>query len=1659
MIVVEQKRTVAQKIPKQARAMRMILVILIFSSGTVFSKYYEKRRFDRSVYDGLESITTDERSFKKQRIFTDYETHFRAYNGKYENDCYLEKLNDDTAATGLPGHQLHQEEEASKVLYASTGALTKLEAWRIAGGRIVDFCQGRNIILLQNTVPIPEQTADPFFNIIPRDENDIVSRRVADVVLTPLISRAKRQIALEERQRLNENAKQTRVRRQAQQPRGRFRGQTQSQYLTVGSDDQKEGKAEAEATQQSSRAVVSGSRGMGQAQSMSMGSTGCEDCPKYPIEGAPERYLQLPASTGIGTNYPGTTSRTGGGNLPGSMIPYRSTMLEGRVVPAEVEPNSRTFLGILPGTSVGGTNGFPGVIPPNGQARGNLVYPGAIIPGTATGVTYPGPASPGSRITDGGNVYPGTVAPSGGVVPGSATIGGGETYPGGIMPGSTATRGGGAYPGSVSGTTTGGGVAYPGNVPGGVPYPANVPGTTTGSGAVYPGSITGTTTGGGAVYPANIPGTTTRGGAAYPGNVPGTTTGGGAIYPGSVPGTSAGGSAVYPGSVPGTTTRGGAAYPGNVPGTTTGGGAIYPGSVPGTSTAGGGVYPGSVPGTTTGGGAIYPGSVPGTTTGGGAVYPGNVPSTTTGGGVAYPGNVPGGSVPYPASVSGGGVPYPGSVPGTATGNGVVYPSSVPGGTTGGGVPYPSNMAGATAGGRVIYPGSVPGTATGGGVTYLDNVPGTPRGGGVIYPGSLPAGTMYIDGANYPRTAPGGSGVYPSNVPSTPTIGGVIYPGNIVPDSRTGTIYPEGAKPTSDGSYLSNIKKGETVPGQLITESKALADSKIYPTGQVSSPTGNRVMYPGMTIPGSLPGGIPSGTTTTGGEGGINYPSGVSPPAGQMRENVYYPGSIVPGSETGGRIMPGIPGIMPTGTGTYPESVVPGTAGHFVTGDQRSYPGGIAGTDGTGLYPQGTLSGTNVPNYGHNAIGTGSSSGANTMASYPDGTQGKAGQIGTGQSGISYPNGVMQYPGANMIQQPGAEKYPSSAAVVPPDYLPQQVQYPPGTVTWHDGQHQAIPDMTGGRASDGINRQGVGQYPSPGQIVGQQYPGLQHPTGTGSTTGTTGVSQYYQQASVPTREDDNSDSQASSSVKQIDSGTQASASAQGRYGEGTSQSQVTGTYSGSGSFSAQAGSSDVNKSVQTEITGNKDGATSNSQGTGGYGKSQAQVQLDSESGGTSTGAQSSGWNHGTNSQVQASSRGGMADAQANGEGSTSSQAQIGFQPYLKTDEKIERHSRPFQGGGTASAQSGTHRGQSQSQLEGSFQYGITYTGAAQAGSGSGAAASRKPFNFSHTDTELFKPFKPYNTQVAKNNKSEVANTSSDIDYEYNQEKRQQGLQTSSSSRKTVVTNATVENSQDRPNSKHNHSVEKSVHDTADNYDEEYYDEDYDNAQTQTAMSSKLSKAPFPEPNNSDHQSQTIHFTTGNQYDVRVNQDSNTAQDSDMFQPGQSLSGYTIPPGFRGRVTSVAGDETIAHGDGTSQSQTVSLTPVEPSITRENKSPLSETRSLKTTHERLIENHVLSKEKLHRTNSPKTRNQQNSMEYSKPITNMQIKPSYYTVTNSFAGKMDGSRNPRRKYEHRYYTKSSTCGYFTFSCNVVYGSNGRTKICKPKLPTHPDGTPMKC
>ncbi|OAD55491.1 hypothetical protein WN48_04744 [Eufriesea mexicana] len=1244
-----------------------------------------------------------------------------------------------------------------------------LEAWQVAGARIVDFCNERKIILLQRTAPIPEQIIDPFFEIFPLDENDVVTKRVADVVLTPLISRAKRQIVLEERQKLNRNFEQNRLRRQIQQAPGKFRGQTQSQYLSISNNEQKEGKAEAEATQQSSRAVVSGNYGMGQAQSMSLGGIGCEDCPKYGSENTPDRYIQVSA-----IKQPGDS--TGHSDM---IAPGMSTTYPSRVSDSTARDHT-PYLSNIYGTSDSPV--YHGALP-NTPIRGATLYSGSVV-----------------------------------------------------------------YPGSISGTT----------INGDVPHSRNVGGMT-GSNAIYPGGIPSSITGGSIVYPSGVVRTTTNG-VIYPETVPGTATRENIPYPGTAPGALTGGNVPYSGTAPAAITGKIIPYPGTVPSSTTGGEVVYPGGIPTATTGGNIIYPGTSPDTATRGNILYSGTVPATITSGRVVYSGGIPSTTTVGGVDYPKGVS--STPPRGSVS-----YPATTTGTTPGVGILYPGSV------------SRVVPAT---REIapYPGAVP-SPTIDSTSYSESISGA-VGSGVMYPGGIPV--TRTDGIPYPR-----------GIPGTTISDSTSYPGSI---------------PVASGETR------ETARGQIVTNSKVVTDTKVYPNGQIPTTQFFETSTSGRT-------------------------SGIIPDT----KRIYNSGMSI---------------TVPNSSVTYSRGTVPTTTGHFVT-----------------------------------------------------------------------------------VSEVG--KYPDSQTVVPTGH-PLQGQYPSSS-TWHD--RGTSTSLTG-------NRQEVEQYPSQKQGIGQ-YPLVQYPSNLGFITNTGETHQYHQQPNnILPVEDDNSNSQASSSVKQTNSGTHASASAQGIFRQGTAQSQVTGTYSGSGSFSAQAGSTDINKSAQTEINGGKEGAVSNAQGVGGYGKSQTQVQLNSESGATATGAQSSGWNHGTNSQVQASSKGGMADAQANGEGSTSSQAQIGFQPYLNMDEKIEKHSKPFHGGGTASAQSGAYTGQSQSQLEGSFQYGITYTGAAQAGSGSGASASRKPFNFNLTDTELFKSFKPsYRPQIVQKNNSEVVNTSSDTDYEYNQDKSQQGLQTSSSSQRRVITKPTNDNSRNVA-SKPNQSLEKSqVDDTLYDYEEEYDGEDYDTP-IQTSINSKISKIYTTDQNNSNRQSPIIHDVTEKQYDIHVKQDTNTAQVGDVLQPGQSLSGYTIPPGFRGRVTAIAGDETIVHGNGKSKSQTVSLIPKESGMIYENKSPISEIRSLKTNHERLMEGLVSSKEKQNK-NLPLIQNQ-TSMEYSKPSSNISMKPSYYTVTNSIAGKMD-DRNSPRKYEHRYYTKSSTCGYFTFSCNIVYGSNGRTKICKPKVPTHPDGTPMRC
>lgn len=233
-------------------------------------------------------------------------------------------------------------------------------------------------------------------------------------------------------------------------------------------------------------------------------------------------------------------------------------------------------------------------------------------------------------------------------------------------------------------------------------------------------------------------------------------------------------------------------------------------------------------------------------------------------------------------------------------------------------------------------------------------------------------------------------------------------------------------------------------------------------------------------------------------------------------------------------------------------------------------------------------------------------------------------------------------------------------------------------------------IIGGGGNGVVGYPGGPQY-YPGQNIGQYPNGVAYPGAGG--TGTIGTA--VGPANLVEAEDD-SFSQSETAVKN----GEATASAQGKRHGGNAQTQVSGSYSSGGTFSANAQTSDKDRSAQAQVTGNKDGALSSAQGTGGSAKSQSQVQVNEKSGATSATSQSGGSSHESQSEVQANEKGGLADAQSSGPGQTSSQAQIGFRPV--SDANSSKPGSIFNGGGQASAQSTGKSGQSQSQISGKFQ---------------------------------------------------------------------------------------------------------------------------------------------------------------------------------------------------------------------------------------------------------------------------------------------------------------------------------------------------------------------
>ena len=271
------------------------------------------------------------------------------------------------------------------------------------------------------------------------------------------------------------------------------------------------------------------------------------------------------------------------------------------------------------------------------------------------------------------------------------------------------------------------------------------------------------------------------------------------------------------------------------------------------------------------------------------------------------------------------------------------------------------------------------------------------------------------------------------------------------------------------------------------------------------------------------------------------------------------------------------------------------------------------------------------------------------------------------------------------------------------------------------------------------------------------------------------------------------------------------------------------------------------------------------------------------------------------------------------------------------------------------------------------------------------------------------------------------------------------------------------------------------------EDEYDDEDYEDEEEPSPPPSASNSMLLPRSGShttirptvvptrsvySPSQTQQVILGSNTQHGAQVIRDSEgTVTPGEVLQPGQYVpgsGGYTIPSGFRGRVKSVAGDKTeaTATGGGQAQTQTVLLTPGSGNITYIDKSgSKQEVVGRESYYNRRYTYPSSSRSYYYGRNGDydyrnryNTRSLLPNNNYNNNYNgNNRNYDSFVTVTKSETGELNGDKaDEKKKITHTYYTKSSTCGYFTFSCNIVHGSNGRTKICRPNPPTNADGTP---
>ncbi|XP_034134145.1 uncharacterized PE-PGRS family protein PE_PGRS54 isoform X27 [Drosophila guanche] len=529
---------------------------------------------------------------------------------------------------------------------------------------------------------------------------------------------------------------------------------------------------------------------------------------------------------------------------------------------------------------------------------------------------------------------------------------------------------------------------------------------------------------------------------------------------------------------------------------------------------------------------------------------------------------------------------------------------------------------------------------------------------------------------------------------------------------------------------------------------------------------------------------------------------------------------------------------------------------------------------------------------------------------------------------------------------------------------------------------------GGQPGAGGTQYGGGQPGAGGVLDGQVGAPGRYTAGSGVAPGGAAG------AGVPGAVSGGADDTFSQAASTIGNG-QASASAEGKKNGGTAKTQVSGTYSTGGSFSASAMTSDADRAASAQVTGNADGAMSQSQGSGGPAQSQAQVQVNNKDGGTKASSQSGGLIHQSQSEVQANDKGGLADAQSSGPGQTSSQAQIGFRPGQDTGSPVSP------GGGQASAQSGSHSGQSQSQIQGTSSFGVSYHGAAQSASGT----KEQVDTYREQNRELFNTISQFgNSGNAVTDRADAVFSGPALTSESDSIPELQLKSTKTSKEEPEK----VEKKPDQPEPV---QYEEEEEDEGDEYDEdEYYNEN----------PVKLEEGPKA-PSKIQNAESTPHPQTYTQSSPTQKQQAVVAPlPAEKYQLVQKQNGvvnsYTersttesVPSGFRGTVNVQKKFHTKSLELHNTEKK------VEISADTDSDAPSAPTRDNK---------------------APRAPD------------------SYVTVTKSVTGSMDNSKNPpqdNKNFQSTYYTKSSTCGYFTFSCNIVYGANGRSKICRPKAPAN--------